>query len=413
MKIIMKKVMILAMMMVASATAFAGDSDGLKAIMKAKTYDEANQLLKQNLASLADDAEKAKAYNKLVDLAMAKFTAESTTVTENQVNKQMGKETKPVDTKGMYEALINALDASSECDKYDQLPNAKGKVAPKFEEKNRERLWNPRFNLVNAGQDAGQAEDHATMLKYWEAFLRSDKNPIFKDKDRTDQNKYIGQIAYLTGFYNWQAKDFKKAMDYAELAMTFPGEYKDQAFKLKLELLKANLKTRQDSLNYVNNLRKVYNENPGNDVLLENMYNVLSAIGEKAEANKVLDDVLAKDPNNFVALADKGIAAMGEEKAEEAITWFEKAIASKPDNAAVYTYLGICICVKAQDMDDKKDKAAKKELFGKAIKAFDKAKELDPKRELANWGYNRYSAYYNYYGPDAPETKQAENDYKN
>ena len=160
-------------------------------------------------------------------------------------------------------------------------------------------------------------------------------------------------------------------------------------------------------------LRKVYNENPGNDVLLENMYNVLSAIGEKAEANKVLDDVLAKDPNNFVALADKGIAAMGEEKADEAITWFEKAIASKPDNAAVHTYLGICLCVKAQDMDDKKQKAAKKELFGKAIKAFDKAKELDPKRELANWGYNRYSAYYNYYGPDAPETKQAENDYKN
>jgi tetratricopeptide (TPR) repeat protein len=251
------------------------------------------------------------------------------------------------------------------------------------------------------------------MLKYWEAFLRSDKNPIFKDKDRTDQNKYIGQIAYLTGFYKWQAKDYAKAMEYAELAMTFPGEFKDQAFKLKLELLKADLKTRQDSLNYVNNLRKVYNENPGNDALLENMYNILSAIGEKTEANKVLDDVLAKDPNNFVALADKGIAAMGEEKADEAITWFEKAIASKPDNAAVFTYLGICLCVKAQNMDDKKDKAAKKELFGKAVKAFDKAKELDPKRELANWGYNRYSAYYNYYGPDAPETKQAENDYKN
>ena len=35
----MKKVMFMAMMMVASATSFAGDSDGLKAILKAKTYD--------------------------------------------------------------------------------------------------------------------------------------------------------------------------------------------------------------------------------------------------------------------------------------------------------------------------------------------------------------------------------------
>ena len=384
----------MAVMMVASATAFAGDSDGLKAIMKAKTYDEANQLLKQNLASLADNAEKAKAYNKLVDLAMTKYNAESTIQTENQVNKQMGKEEKPVDVKGMYTALINALDAANECNKYDQLPNAKGKVDPKYADKNKERLWNQRFNLVNVGQEAGQAEDYPTMLKYWEAFLNSDKNSIFKDCDRSQQNNFIGQIAYLTGYWNWQsAKDLKKAMDYAEMAMTFPGEYKDQAFKLKLELLKADLKTRQDSLNYVKNLRQIYEQNPNNDVLLENMYNVLSALGEKAEANKVLDDVLAKDPNNFVALADKGIAAMGEEKPDEGIKWLTKAIAVKPDNAAVSTYLGVCYCVKAQEMDDKNP--------------------LDPQKNLVNWGYNRFNAYYNYYGPDAPETKQAENDYKN
>ena len=31
----------------------------------------------------------------------------------------------------------------------------------------------------------------------------------------------------------------------------------------------------------------------------------------------------------------------------------------------------------------------------------------------SNWGYNRYNAYYNYYGENAPETKQAEADSKN
>ena len=49
----MKKVMMMAMMLIASATAFAGDSDALKAIKKAKTYDEAAQLLKT--AQLAND----------------------------------------------------------------------------------------------------------------------------------------------------------------------------------------------------------------------------------------------------------------------------------------------------------------------------------------------------------------------
>ena len=66
----MKKLMMMAVMFVASATAFAGDSDALKAILKAKTYAEAETLLKSSLDQLVSAQEKAKAYNKLVDLAM-------------------------------------------------------------------------------------------------------------------------------------------------------------------------------------------------------------------------------------------------------------------------------------------------------------------------------------------------------
>ena len=72
----MKKLMMMAMMLVASATAFAGDSDALKAILKAKDYAEAQSLISSSLAQLANDAEKAKAYNKLVDLACDKFNKE-------------------------------------------------------------------------------------------------------------------------------------------------------------------------------------------------------------------------------------------------------------------------------------------------------------------------------------------------
>ena len=80
----------LAMMFMASSMTFAGDSDGLKAILKAKTYDEASQLLKQNLGSLADNAEKAKAYNHVLDLVMKKVDAETKIITENQLATQMG-----------------------------------------------------------------------------------------------------------------------------------------------------------------------------------------------------------------------------------------------------------------------------------------------------------------------------------
>ena len=63
----MKKLLIAVLMMLGTSTVFAGDSEALKAILKAKTYDEAQSLVKSSVNSLANAAEKAKAYNYLVD----------------------------------------------------------------------------------------------------------------------------------------------------------------------------------------------------------------------------------------------------------------------------------------------------------------------------------------------------------
>ena len=391
-------------MMVASATAFAGDSDALKAILKTKSYAEAEALVKANLGSLANDAEKAKAYNKLVDLALAQFDAQSTIQTENQVAKQMGKEEKPVDEKLMSEMAYNALIAGLECDKFDQAPNEKGKVSPKFASKNAQRLWfAPRNQLVNAGQDALTAKDNATARKYWTLFVESDAAPMFKEQNREQQKPFFGQVARFAAIFAYQDKDMAKALELADIAIKDPQEY-ENALNLKLEILGDGLKTKDDSLKYVDNLKSLYAEHKTNGVM-EKLYNTLLGLGQTAEADKILDDALAVDPNNFVALADKGLSLLQAQKAEEAIKYLQKAYEVKNDNAIIATYAGTAYSVQAQNIEDP---AKKKELYKKAIELFDRAKELDPDMLQAKWGYNRYNAYYNYYGENAPETKQAE-----
>ena len=391
-------------MMVASATAFAGDSDALKAILKTKSYAEAEALVKANLGSLANDAEKAKAYNKLVDLALAQFDAQSTIQTENQVAKQMGKEEKPVDEKLMSEMAYNALIAGLECDKFDQAPNEKGKVSPKFASKNAQRLWfAPRNQLVNAGQDALTAKDNATARKYWTLFVESDAAPMFKEQNREQQKPFFGQVARFAAIFAYQDKDMAKALELADIAIKDPQEY-ENALNLKLEILGDGLKTKDDSLKYVDNLKSLYAEHKTNGVM-EKLYNTLLGLGQTAEADKILDDALAADPNNFVALADKGLSLLQAQKAEEAIKYLQKAYEVKNDNAIIATYAGTAYSVQAQNIEDP---AKKKELYKKAIELFDRAKELDPDMLQAKWGYNRYNAYYNYYGENAPETKQAE-----
>ena len=396
----------MAVMMVASATAFAGDSDALKAILKAKTYAEAEALVNSSLGSLANDAEKAKAYNKLVDLALAQFDAQSTIQTENQVAKQMGKEEKPVDEKLMSDMAYKAIVAGLECDKYDQKPNEKGKVAPKFASKNAQRLWfAPRNQMVNAGQDALTAKDNATARKYWTLFVESDAAPMFKEQNREQQKAFFGQVARFAAIFAYQDKDMAKALQLADVALKDPQEY-ENALNLKLEILGDGLKTKDDSVKYVANLKSLYAEHKTNGVM-EKLYNTLLGLGQAAEADKIIDEALAADPNNFVALADKGLSLLQAQKADEAITYLKRAYDVKSDNAIIATYAGTAYVVQAQNVEDP---AKKKELYKQAIEMFDKAKELDPDMLQAKWGYNRYNAYYNYYGENAPETKQAEQD---
>ena len=98
--------------------------------------------------------------------------------------------------------------------------------------------------------------------------------------------------------------------------MKDPQEY-EGCLNLKLEILGDGLKTKEDSVNYCNKLKDLYAEHK-TDGVMEKLYNTLQAMGEKDAANKILDDALAANPDNFVALADKGLGLLQTNPAEAA-----------------------------------------------------------------------------------------------
>ena len=402
----MKKLIVAAMLVLGATSAFAGDSDALKAVMKAKTYAEAEALLKQNLGQFANDAEKAKAYNKLVDLGMKDFNDQQSIQQTNQLMKKNDPVDENVMNEGAYNALMNAI----ECYKYDQLPNAKGKVAPKFNG-NATRVWGARQQLVNAGQTAAQNNKADEVLKYWGAFLDTDAEPLFAAvdaKQKEAEKEYIGQVALFAARYAYQAKDAARCEKYCDIAMTSEKEAKD-ALNLKLYVMKDGLKTKEDSLNYVNKLKDLYAKDPSNEVMLDGLNSMYSSLKMEKEQTELLDAAIAKDPKNFVALANKGMMYIQKNDADNAIKCLKQALEAKPDNVVVMTYLGACYNSKASDIQAVQ---GRKVVYQEAIKVLDKAKEIDPNKAQANWGYTRYQAYYGYYGPNAPETKKAEEESK-
>ena len=402
----MKKLIVAAMMVLGATSAFAGDSDALKAVMKAKTYAEAETLLKQNLGQLANDAEKAKAYNKLVDLSMKAYNDQQSIMQTNQIMKKND----PIDENAMNEGAYNALMNAIECYKYDQLPNAKGKVAPKFGS-NASRVWAARVQLVNAGQTAAQNNKADEVLKYWGAFLDTDSEPLFASvdaKQKDGEKEYIGQVALFAARYAYQAKDAARCEKYCDIAMKSEKEAKD-ALNLKLYVMKDGLKTHADSLAYVDKLKGLYAQDESNDVILDGLNSMYSSMKMEKEQEALLNAAIAKNPSNFVALANLGMMYIQKNDADNAIKNLKLALAAKPDNVTVLTYLGACYNSKAGALQDPN---GRKVVYKEAVKVLDKAKELDPEKAQANWGYTRYQAYYGYYGPTAAETKKAEEESK-
>ena len=383
----MKKLMIAAVMLLTTSAAFAGDSEPLKAILKAKTYAEAQELVKANLNQLANDAEKAKAYNKLVDLSMEKVSKEQATITSNQMAKQFGQGKEAAyDTLGFNKAVYDAINDAMLCNEYDQKPNEKGKVKPKFESNNANRLYGLRPNLINAGQAAGQQNNQAEALKFFGMYVESAVNPLFNSIDKSkNPDTYLGEVARVAGVY--------------------AAAYKD-ALNLKLYIMQQGLKTKEDSVQYVNKLRDLYAKDTNNEQIFSNLVTMYGGLKMTAEQDKVLSDKLAADPTNALAWALKGQIYMNSNKPEEAVDCFKKSVAKDGKNVIVLTYLGFCL--NAQAAKDGVSKADQQKLYKESEGYLEQARSLDPNREKANWSYPLYAVYYSLYGAADSRTKEME-----
>lgn len=383
----MKKLFVAALLAVTATTAFAQD---IKSVLKAKDYAEAQSGLNSCLSSLNDE-DKAKGYNKLVDLSFDKFNKENAVAIEAQTLEQMGqKSNKTYDKQGMYDALLNGLNNALECDKYDQLPNAKGKVAPKFRKKNAGRIWPNRIQFVIAGQDGLQGDDQTVAYKYFAAYVDSYTAPLFADVDKGARDEYLGSVALIAARLAYQMKDMDKANQYCDVALNDTASYKE-ALGVKVAFMQQAMKTKEDSLRCLKDVEALYLKDKANENIFSVLAPLYGALGMQDKQDAILAERLAANPNDFMANLVKGQALMNASKWDEAIATLQKATAAK-DDALALTFLGFCYNNKAAQQQDV---AAKKGLFEKAKECFEKARDIDPNQQRASWSYMLDNTNYN------------------
>jgi len=402
--------MIAAMLVLGASAAFAGDSDVLKAITKEKDYAKAVELVKSSLGQLANSGEKAKAYEHLTRLALQKFDKENAIQAANMQAQITKQKVEPYDTLGFYQAAYDATQNALECFKYDAEPNEKGKVKPRYTEALTPLIANARMQLVTAGNYYAQLNDQDNVLKYWGSFLDSDNLPYFKST-KEQEKQFLGQVAYYTAQYANQAKKYDLAEKYADIA-TQDTSVAKQAQAFKLAMAQRNLKTKADSVAYVQKLAAMYEKEPDNEMIFGQLSNFYSLMGMTKEFDALVEAKIAKNPNDFTAWALKGQALMNRNSTATNPDWkgcveaFKKAVSIDQTNPVVYTYLGFSMNAMASAING--DRAQQIALYKESMGYLDKAKELDPNREKANWAYPLYQCYYSVYGANDPKTKELE-----
>ena len=401
----MKKLMFMALMAASATTVFAQE-DALKNILKSNSYDAAAQLVKSNEATFNAE-QKAKAYNKLVELSLAKVDKEQQIMTANATAEQLKQDNiQPYDTLGYYVALYNALDNALIVDKYDQLPNEKGKVKPKFHKANQDRLYPLRPYIISAGQEAMKKNDAKEAYKNFKMYVETAEAPLFVEVDRTkNPDQYLGEIARVAAVYAFQEKDLPSANKYVDIAMKDPEAKKD-ALGLKLYLMQQDLKTKEDSLSYVEKLKTLYADDSNNEQIFANLAAMYGSLGMKNEQAKMIDARLAANSGDFMALAMRGQESMNAGNDDAAINDFKKALETKKDDSLVLTYLGFTLNRKAANING--NNAEQKKLYEESVKYLEIARDVDPSCERANWKYPLYQAYYSLYGANDSRTKELE-----
>lgn len=361
----MKKLFIMAMMAVVATTSFA---QGFKQLKSIKDYAQAKAFMEANEAAM-EDAEKGKCY----DYILNKLLSDNATKAYATIAASNGQSIDGADDVVEYIRTCmkaNAVQAGKNKAKFSEAAAPMRVVC----------LWAAQKYINN---------DNAKALNYIYTYIDSAYDPLFVDICG-DKDQNVFQFARIAGLINYQQGNYPEAKKYAEMAMKGP-EDKADAEPIYLASVEKMMKTRQDTLDYIETMKKI--DQTKNFGRIVSMY---SRIGEMEMANKLIDAEIAANPTNKMAYAIKGENAMNSRDWQNAIDAFKKTVEIDPNYVEVWFNLGVCAYSKASDLNEKYsdkqgriavDKAKEvNDCIAESKTYYEKVKELDPNYEkIPNW----------------------------
>jgi tetratricopeptide (TPR) repeat protein len=283
------------------------------------------------------------------------------------------------------QAIMESYQYFIKATQLDQLPDAKGKVKPKFTKDIKAKVkeyYQTQTNLVAYGAALFEKKNYIETINVFETYLGIPALPFINNELKPDSTFYM--IKYYTAIAATNAGQNDKAIAWYE-------DLKDDKYEeLNVyQLLYEEYSKKKDTVNFVKTLKEGFTKFPQEPWFLQNLINYYIYTGQTKEALTYLNNAIAKEPKLAQYQYVKGNLDESLGNFEDAQKAFEKAVELDPKLADAYAGMGRLYYNKAVKMTDEandiKDNklavAARKkadDVFKQSIPFFVKATEVNP-----------------------------------
>lgn len=314
----------------------------------------------------------------------------------------------PFDEEKLYNYTYEFGNDIAECDKYDNMPDAKGKIKPRYTEFVNMSYGQQFGQFYNAGAYYYGQENYEKAYYLFKMFIdASDK--LYKAGIIGKDTVNVPVAAYNMSLCGMQIKNYDMVLSHVDMAMAHP-DFASSAFRYKT----AAYLEKGDTATWLNLCKEGTVKFPKDAYFNQALIQYYDNKGENDKLDALADELIASDPQNPLFVYLKGYIAQSKyerkeqkEQLDVAIEWYKKTLDVDGNYETALANLGRCYLLKAQaysneqsstKITDKKKLAQDKEIlngfYNEALPLYEKLRSIVPdKKEF--WFNGLMNCYYN------------------
>ena len=289
----------------------------------------------------------------------------------------------------------------AKCEECDALPDAKGRVKPRYSEFLKMSYMQQYGQFYNAGAYYYGNEDYNKAYDLFKMFIDT-ADKLYKLDVMPKDTTNVPVAAYNMALCGMQMEDYAKVLTHVDLAFA-NEQMAPTAFRYKTV---ASVEL-GDTAAWLELCKEGAARFPDDAYFSQSLIQYYDSRGENEKLEALADELIASDPDNALFVYLKGYIPHQKEDLDTAIEWYNKTLEVDPNYVNALSNLARCYLQKAYlysvensstKLSDKKKIAKDKEIlkgyYNQALPLLEKLRDLSPdKTEL--WLTNLINCYYN------------------